>query len=272
MYGHGGHIIPGEPNSFYTISYGFLDGVFVFFVLSGFLIGEILIYTLDNKPVNFATLIDFWKRRLLRTVPAYYVALTTLVILSFLFVANFNFAEASRYYFFIQNFDRTHPFFFAEAWTLSIEVWFYFLIPILVFLFKGYFKFSTKNALLYTSIFYIVAGFCVRWYRTEVLIDLDAVGIDQMFRKQVITRIDSVTFGILGALFFKYYNNYWLKYKNAFLIIGLTLFLYTKYPIFNDSYFFRAVVFYSLQSLSFLLILPFFSQISKYNFFKLIYK
>ena len=39
------------------------------------------------------------------------------------------------------------------------------------------------------------------------------------------------------------------------------MFLYTKYPLFEHGYFFRAVLFFSLQSLSFLLILPYFSTI-----------
>lgn len=261
LFGHGGNLIPGEPDSFYYKSYSFLDGVFVFFVLSGFLIGEILIYTLENKPITAKTLLDFWKRRLLRTVPAYYIILTVLAILSILTVANFDVFEPIRYYFFIQNFDRSHPAFFAEAWTLSIEVWFYLLIPLFIFIFKGAFKFSDKASLLTTAFLFILAGFCVRWYRAETLLDLDGSAIDHMFRKQVITRIDSVTFGILGAFVFKYYNSIWLKYKNVCLVIGLSIFLYTKFPIFDHGDFFKLVLLYTLQSTSFLLILPFFSQI-----------
>jgi peptidoglycan/LPS O-acetylase OafA/YrhL len=52
LLGHGAFIIPGEPGSFYSNAYEFLDGVFVFFILSGFLIGQLLIYTIENKPVT----------------------------------------------------------------------------------------------------------------------------------------------------------------------------------------------------------------------------
>ena len=49
LLGHGSHIITGEEGSLYYHAFTFLDGVFVFFVLSGFLIGGLLIYILENK-------------------------------------------------------------------------------------------------------------------------------------------------------------------------------------------------------------------------------
>ena len=39
------------------------DGVLIFFVLSGFLIGTILLRIVIEKEVSFASLLTFWKRR-----------------------------------------------------------------------------------------------------------------------------------------------------------------------------------------------------------------
>ncbi|RSK33924.1 acyltransferase family protein [Hymenobacter metallilatus] len=45
------------------------DGVAIFFVLSGFLIGGILIRTMESRLACLHTLWDFWLRRWLRTLP-----------------------------------------------------------------------------------------------------------------------------------------------------------------------------------------------------------
>lgn len=261
LYGHGGHIIPGEIGSFYTASYEFLDGVFVFFILSGFLIGQLLIYTIENKPITKETLVQFWKKRLLRTVPAYYFTLILLIIISLITIKGFGNFKTLLYFFNLQNFCTSHPFFFGEAWTLSIEVWFYILVPLVVFIFKGYFKLSDKKSILFSVIIFLLVGFITRLVRCYTLEQIDGVTIDYMFRKQVITRIDSVTFGIIGSFVFRYFNDVWYKYKYLCLILGMLIFLYTKFPLFEETRLYRLVFFYSLQSLSFLLILPYFSTI-----------
>jgi peptidoglycan/LPS O-acetylase OafA/YrhL len=261
LYGHGSLITRVTPNSLYAHSTEFIDGVFVFFILSGFLIGQLLIYTLDTKPVTKKTLVDFWKKRFLRTLPAYYFTLLLLIIISLITIKGFGNIKTLFYFIFIQNFATYHPYFFAEAWTLTIEVWFYIFIPLTAFILKGYCNFNTKKALLYTAILYILLGLVIRSIRYYSLTEIDGMVIDFAFRKQVITRIDSVTFGVLGAWIFKYYNFIWARYKNIFLFIGILMFLYTKFPIFDHGYYYRTVIFYSLQSLSFLLILPFFSYI-----------
>ena len=62
--GHGQYLLPRKFNTFHSIFV--FDGVSIFFVLSGFLIGGILIKIIENKEANTSTLIDFWKRRWFR--------------------------------------------------------------------------------------------------------------------------------------------------------------------------------------------------------------
>jgi peptidoglycan/LPS O-acetylase OafA/YrhL len=176
------------------------------------------------------------------------------------------------YFIFSQNLFTSHPFFFAEAWTLSIEVWFYILIPTSIFILKGYFKLSDKKSIIYTVLVFVLLSFITRWLRSLNYTEIDGHIVDHFFRKQVITRIDSVTFGIIGAYIYRYFNNIWYKYKYLCLAIGIALFLYTKYPLFEETVFYRMVLFYTLQSTSFLLILPFFSTIKtgKGKLFKII--
>lgn len=49
-------------------------GVQIFFILSGFLIGQILLKDFKNGS-NGATILKFWKRRWFRTIPLYYLVL-----------------------------------------------------------------------------------------------------------------------------------------------------------------------------------------------------
>jgi peptidoglycan/LPS O-acetylase OafA/YrhL len=103
-------------------------GVTVFFVLSGFLLYRpFLAADLDGAPpIRVA---DFGRRRVLRIVPAYWIALTLLAIYPGL-VGVFT-GEWWRYYFFLQVYGEgdvpLHG--LAAAWTLCVEVTFYASLP-----------------------------------------------------------------------------------------------------------------------------------------------
>src|SRR6185437_6603625 len=53
----------------------YTDGVSVFFVLSGFLIGSILLKTINEQEFNSKKLLHFWIRRWFRTLPTYFLFL-----------------------------------------------------------------------------------------------------------------------------------------------------------------------------------------------------
>ena len=259
VYGHASLILPGDPTSFYIATVNFLDGVFVFFVLSGFLIGGMLIHTIENKAATRSNFILFWKQRLLRILPAYYLVLIVLIVWNLIVTGGFG--PSKQYFFFIQNFCTSHPYFFPEAWTLSIEFWFYLLIPLFVFILKGYFKLSDKNSLLVPVIIFILFGFFMRLFRAYTFPELDGYIRDDFFRKQVVTRIDSIAFGVLGAYIHRYYKSVWSDYKYLFLVLGILIFLVTKSAWFNVSTLNSYVLIYTFQALSLLLILPYFNSI-----------
>ena len=79
-------------------------GVVIFFVLSGFLIGGILIKLLEAQKPNIKLLVNFWSRRWLRTLPAYFTVLILLIIYQYTVIPEFKFSDFSRYFFFLQNF------------------------------------------------------------------------------------------------------------------------------------------------------------------------
>ena len=99
-------------------------GVDLFFVLSGFLVGKLLLDIIEKSP-DFENFFIFLVRRWLRTVPLYYL---WLVVLLFMFPKRL---DVAWYYVpFMQNFSwpMVGPeYFFSVSWSLTIEEWFYIL-------------------------------------------------------------------------------------------------------------------------------------------------
>jgi peptidoglycan/LPS O-acetylase OafA/YrhL len=101
-------------------------GVDLFFALSGFLIGRILIGIMANRP-SWRSLLTFLSRRWLRTLPVYF---TCLLLLAVFFPPETGLAaHLVRFASMTQNLTRPMPadFWFAVSWSLTVEEWFYLL-------------------------------------------------------------------------------------------------------------------------------------------------
>ena len=199
------------------------DGVSLFFVLSGFLIGGILIKILETQVISLKTLKNFWIRRWFRTIPNYFLILTFLMGLHIIIFRDISLWRTLNYFVFLQNLFYKNPYFFNEAWSLSVEEWFYLLIPILVFCLVGIFHLNIKASILSTafSVLIIVTFFRLYRYSNIHANTLSIQNWDSNFRKQVFTRLDSLVFGVLGAYISNYYNTLWIKYKNQLFFIGI---------------------------------------------------
>jgi peptidoglycan/LPS O-acetylase OafA/YrhL len=107
---------------------GFLgNGVDLFFVLSGFLIGGICFRSLRNNDFSFWR---FWRSRWWRTLPPYLAA-----ILFYIAMRRFYppFPPLPLYYvLFLQNYRGITG--FGPSWSLCVEEHFYLCLPIVVFL------------------------------------------------------------------------------------------------------------------------------------------
>lgn len=253
------------------LNYFVFDGVSIFFVLSGFLIGGILIKCFDNQQISLKILINFWIKRWARTLPAYLFVLSLLVLLNCNFSKDFNFYEAVNYYFFIQNFNAPHPDFFPEAWSLSVEEWFYLLIPSSIFLFSWLFNIPFKKILITSAVVVLLFSTLMRYeYFSSHLINTHE-DWSLLLRKQVITRLDSLMFGLLGAYLYYYHNSLWLKHKTLSFVLGIIILLSNKYLPWNDALYINVFSF-SVYSTAILLLLPFLNNLEsgKGFFYKLL--
>lgn len=107
-------------------SYGAL-GVHVFFVLSGYLITNLLLREYERS--STISLRDFYIRRAYRIFPAAFVFLAVVVVLYWHQMRWYHVAAAV---FYVANMDLSRPWIFGHLWSLSIEEQFYLLWPFAV--------------------------------------------------------------------------------------------------------------------------------------------
>ncbi|MCE3294560.1 MAG: hypothetical protein K0R65_274 [Crocinitomicaceae bacterium] len=256
LLGHSSILLPAEYKPFARMLV--LDGVGLFFVLSGFLIGQILFKQINQGETRLKNLLHFWSRRWMRTLPAYFFILTLLLVYVLIFKAERIPEQWYKYYLFIQNFNAVQPDFFQESWSLSIEEWFYLLIPPVFFgfvwLFKKHFK-ITLFVLIVTGILGILA------YRYYLYQTYEGKDFQTDILLQVIPRLDGIMVGVLGAFWITYFPKLWKRAQHWLLLpamFGMLFFL--KFLNTNDADIYYCVFAPTLKALSVLLMLPFLSS------------
>lgn len=114
------------------------SGVDLFFVLSGFLIGGILL-DVRESPSYFKT---FYARRFYRIVPLYYVWVAAFFVISIFWANPETWRSLPIYLLFLQNSIRIEHDIFRAAWlgalwSLAVEEQFYLVIPSIIRLISG---------------------------------------------------------------------------------------------------------------------------------------
>ncbi|KNB60135.1 acyltransferase family protein [Chryseobacterium sp. Hurlbut01] len=90
------------------------DGVGIFFVLSGFLIGRILIIQLEEHQCNMKNLLHFWMKRWSRTLPNYFLFLFLLIIIEYINQSKFRFTQLFTLFFLLSEPNKkTSRFFYT---------------------------------------------------------------------------------------------------------------------------------------------------------------
>ena len=175
------------------------------FVLSGFLIGTMMIRSFEREKNWLKSARDFWLRRWFRTIPNYY-----LFVLINLFLINAGVASGEfefKYFLFSQNLAwvEATPHFFGEAWSLALDEWFYLLMPLMIGIF-GFFSKNKKVKFITTAAMLISIPAILR------LIHHTPVGFfewDSEIRRITIFHLDATGWGVLAAAINKWFPGWW---------------------------------------------------------------
>ena len=251
----------------------YVDGVTIFFVLSGFLIGNIYIKGINEEGVENFSMLNFWKRRWFRTFPNYFLMLTFLVVY-FDLMHHYSYKHSIKYFFFIQSIVDEHPVFFGEAWSLAVEEWFYLLLPLLFYIFYKFIFHDIKISFLRLIVLLIVLPIIARVVLHFFIHPCNAYTYDFYFRKLVFLRFDSIMLGVLGAYCKNEYNAIWERCKTywwmGILLVFIMHIIYINRDFDNVYYCFFMRTFHILFfAIGVLLTIPFFASYhpKKLNFF-----
>ncbi|HZO47249.1 MAG TPA: acyltransferase [Xanthobacteraceae bacterium] len=130
------HYFAELPGGISALMFGWI-GVDIFFVLSGFLIGKLILERQHHS--NFFTV--FYVRRTFRIIPAYVVTVVALFVLIDRLPPEWADADTSfplwSYLLFVQNFfmastGSVGAHWLAPTWTLAVEEHFYLVIPAII--------------------------------------------------------------------------------------------------------------------------------------------
>ena len=188
-----------------------------------------------------------------------------LLILSVLFTKTFSFHGIYKYSLFLQNFNNQPPVFFQEAWSLSVEEWFYLLIPLSLFLQIRILNISANKAVLMTIFSIIIFSIFYRFYRySNISTPINCNHWSLLFRMQVMTRLDSLMLGVLGAYSSYYHKLFFSKNKLISFLTGiLILFAHAVCDLLHLFGFglYQCVFSFTVIGIGGLLLLPFLSEL-----------
>ena len=248
MIGHTTLLIPKPWKSWYQLIQ--LDGVAFFFVLSGFLIGGILLRQIEKEPFTFRKAKDFLIRRWFRTLPNYFIVLIFLVFFSYYFDTVKYKGFDWTYFFFMQNMNQGTRGFFGESWSLAVEEYFYLFLALVVLMLSNWFK--GKIAFVFNSIiiFTILSVVTLRIY---------LFSNSELFVKDIpfftFCRFDSIMVGVLGSWLFVSRPKIKLSLSWILLILGVGILILIKLTAFLSDY--LAIVYFPLfRSLAVLMMFP----------------
>lgn len=162
-------------------------GVELFFSLSGFLIGRILI-RLAETGLTLRSVANFWARRWFRTLPAYYVCL----LLLFWYRGMVDWPSV----FFLQSFYPASAGFYIVSWSLVMEEYFYFSYPLLMLAVSFFLRPQQRVHLVAISaIAMILVWTAARWAAFRFHIPF----ANMAFHTHPIMRLDCCAYGVLAA-------------------------------------------------------------------------
>ena len=216
--------VSGRPDQFGWVGEIGWVGVDLFFALSGYLIGN-QIFAAMRSEAGFSPP-RFYARRLLRTLPNFYVVLALYALWPW-FRNGLQMPPLWEFLTFTQNINLRPGTAFSHAWSLCIEEQFYMLLPALALLVA-----SVRGSLRWawaTVALAFIGGMIIRATYWQDLVDGNARGnlhYYQYIYYSTLCRFDELVAGVALALVKNYHVAAWRRltaYGNAMLAAGVAV-------------------------------------------------
>lgn len=205
----------------YPFRIGLIDSVFrsaniavgLFFFLSGF----ILVYVNRENFKRYSFDVkNFYKKRLVRILPAYFLALFLMVLV---YPLHFGYFPDTKYFLLEASlFQSWVPGFVTNvnfvAWSLSVEIFFYLLFPLLfIILIK-----KLKTFIALASVFWIITNIFV--FFSAVSFNQDDIIISQFTKFFPLFHLNTFMFGMFFSKLFITKDTLISKLQNPIVFIG----------------------------------------------------
>jgi peptidoglycan/LPS O-acetylase OafA/YrhL len=187
------------------------------FVLSGFLIGSMMIRSFETRGSWWASARDFWLRRWFRTIPNYYLFLVVNIALVWWGLGEGHFAWSFAV--FSQNLagTETKPLFFSESWSLALDEWFYFLMPLLLGLAGLVLRLERQRLFWVVALTLILAPTVAR---SVVTPSADFFEWDARIRRITVMHLDATGWGVLAAILSRWHPGWWQRRQGLKALAG----------------------------------------------------
>lgn len=254
--------VSGEPSLGWTSVVGWV-GVDLFFVLSGYLIGNQLFAALRRgEPLSLKT---FYARRALRTWPAFWVVLAAY----FLFPSVMGGRPPPPLWSFLtftQNFGLQPGTAFSHAWSLCIEEQFYLVLPLVVLAARRFGTHRSQAWLLLAGLMMIgITARALLWARHGLEATGQMDGYYPHIYYATLCRFDEFLPGVAVALLKNFHPTVWRRVQargQTLLAValvataGMLYGVHSHYFVEGVGYgFFMTVFGYSLMAMAFALLL-----------------
>lgn len=188
-------------------------------VLGGYLIGSMMIRSFEVKEGWWASARDFWLRRWFRTVPNYhaFLALNVMLLVWGMEKGAFDW----KFLAFSQNlaWPQDKPYFFSESWSLALDEWFYFLMPLLLGSVAWLPLKSRKNQFLAVAILLVAAPALARMAMPVA----DMWDWDHRVRRVTLLHLDATGWGVIAAILNRWHTEWWRSHMRLKAWIGVIL-------------------------------------------------
>lgn len=265
-------LVPFLPWWVSFVGHGGFYGVELFFVLSGFLIGTILVRR-GERLREPSQVVTFYLRRWFRTLPLFWIFLGVYVWIELVLRDHHHGgAVIAQHGLFLRNLTGLHITFFPESWSLAIEEWFYLLFPFALWCGLRLFRRFDVVFLAVALIFFTFSN-----VGRMVIAPREYATWTEWVRKAVFFRFDGLMLGVVAAWLAVRYASRWREYRAVCAWAGAALLLAMYATLWTvsdqvigwsaDNYFARTFRF-TLVSLGFALLLPAAStwKLTKENF------